>query len=433
MHSGTNSRDIFLDIIDGYRDLGHNIVIFPLGPYWTHLEKASSEKEKSALTFFYAGMLAESVKENGINLCISMWGNGAAPFYMGSAGQDFYEYLGVPLLMHWLDAPQWAMNGSVVDSPTAMYNSPYKYHYTNNEAAAIEMDGIMGFKNIIVSPNAANPKRFRSYPEVKKEYDIMFSLGMEARFEPTDAMLEELDKDEPDSLKIRRSMLDSVKQSLLPVVEPLFEEKTEEFVTKLLDSQLSDRHKPILQRISEMSTQNESLLPAILKLLKNPRAFVDISSALRAMENWGRQFIFVWLSKYYKMAYFGQTDLSAWPVQNWTGLGFVDYDEQSKAYNSAYFGLNVMRWQDDHGLNLKPFEITLSGTALLQEYRVGIDEAFNDNEAVIFQTPAECRNKVDRLLSQPESLQAIAENGYKRSLSEHCWKHRAAKVMEVFE
>lgn len=261
----------------------------------------------------------------------------------------------------------------------------------------------------------------------------MFSLGMEARFEPTEAMLEELRKDEPDTLEIRRSMLDSVKKRLLPLAEPLLNDRTEDFVDKLLESQLANRHKPVLQRISEISSRDESLLPHCLKLLKEPQTYIDISLKLRSMENWERQFIFVWLSKYYKTAYFGQTDLSAWPSQNWTGLGFVDYDEQSKAYNSACFGLNVMRWQDDHGLNLKPFEITLSGTALLQEYRVGIENAFNDSEAVVFKTPTECRDKLDSLLSCPEKIQEIAEKGRQRSLSEHCWKHRAAKVMEVFQ
>ena len=107
------------------------------------------------------------------------------------------------------------------------------------------------------------------------------------------------------------------------------------------------------------------------------------------------------------------------------------YQDQAEAYSRGRFGLNVMRWQDDAGLNLKPFEITLSGACLLQAYRAGIEDHFDDSEMVLFRTPQEARAKVADLLADPPRLEQTAAAGRAQSLAKHCWKHRAAEVTRV--
>lgn len=103
----------------------------------------------------------------------------------------------------------------------------------------------------------------------------------------------------------------------------------------------------------------------------------------------------------------------------------------STVYSRSMFGLNAMRWQDDEGLNLKPFEITLSGACLLQSYRGGIEELFAEDECVVFRSLPECRSKVTRLLEAPDALRIMTEKGRDRSLKDHCWKNRAEAVLQI--
>jgi hypothetical protein len=167
-----------------------------------------------------------------------------------------------------------------------------------------------------------------------------------------------------------------------------------------------------------------------LQLLRSPQAFVDCAMTLRRIENWERAFLFAYLSRFFRCALFGGEGLAGWPGR-WESLGRIGYADQAKAYSRSWFGLNVMRWQDEHGLNLKPFEITLSGAGLLQSYRVGLDQHFDDSEMVVFRTPGECRRKVAALLQDPDRLQDIAAAGHARSLRQHCWKHRADAVIRA--
>ena len=61
------------------------------------------------------------------------------------------------------------------------------------------------------------------------------------------------------------------------------------------------------------------------------------------------------------------------------------------------------------------FEIPATKTLMLSEYTEDLDKMFPSDEcAVYFKTPVEMVEKSRYLLSQPEEIKRIAENGYQR-------------------
>ena len=431
MHPGTNSRDIFLDMIEGYRQAGHEAILLELGPTWQARESAEDLETNQRHAVVFAETLQAFVAFNRIDACVSMWGNGveAAPLY---EGKSFFEHIRRPILMHWLDAPQWA-DSPVLETPAAVYNGPFSFHIINNEATASEMAGVLGFENIFTVGNAASPSSFRPRPVDKKDFDIVFAIGSD-NTQPTDRMLAELERDEPNVAAIRTEQVEVVRPRLREILSDTWKSpgSVDVFLDRVLAVRMDRRDAPVLEQVSEIARTERDLAPGILGLLEDRNRYVKFSMTLRTMENWERAFTFVYLARHFRCATFGLSrPFTAWPGR-WEHLGELPYTEQSAAYSRSWFGLNVMRWQDDVGLNLKPFEITLSGAALLQGYRSGIEKYFDASQAVVFRTPQEARARVSRLLADSDEVRRIAVAGRTRSLAQHTWKHRIEALTKLF-
>jgi hypothetical protein len=293
------------------------------------------------------------------------------------------------------------------------------------------MENVLGFSNIIVASNAASPISFQPQPAEHKDFDIVFCEGAD-RSKPTSLMLQELAKDEPDVQKIRREQAEGIKSRLCEIAGEVWgaDHGAERFVDLLLQARLNCRDEAVLHQITSIAIIDPDLAPPILRLLQDHPRFVALSGALRTIDQWFRPFTFAYLARYFRCGTFGLIK----PFENWPGqweyLGSLPYRDQSKAYGRGWFGLNVMRAQDDAGLNLKPFEITLSGTCLLQHHRLGTEDRFDDSECVVFRSPLDCRRKMETLLQDIDRIEQIAAAGRERSLRERCWKHRAAQVTE---
>ena len=428
-HPGTNSRDIFFDIIEGYEQAGHEVFVFELAPLWTWTERDNPEEIKDACVRVVTDTVICFAADNRIDLCVCMWANGVLMFDDGS-GRSAFEQAGLPILMHWLDAPHWAHGGTVLDYPAALFNGPRSFHVINNPGTAKELEGVLGFSNVLAVANAASPTVFRPEPTPSKDFDIVFAVGAD-QTKPTEIMLSELAKDEPDMQAIRAVVAAGLRPRLLDIAGPPWQARAdaEHFVDAMIAARLACRDEPVLEQIGRLVQGRRELATGALKLLQDAPRYVQFSMALRGMDDWERAFVFAYLSRYFRCACFGlQRPFTHWPG-NWEYLGSLPYREQCRAYGRGRFGLNVMRWQDDVGLNLKPFEVTLSGACLLQSYRVGIESLFGEGEAVVFRSPQECRRKVADLLAIPGRIEQIAAAGRARSLAEHCWKHRAAEVV----
>src|SRR5262249_21180804 len=127
----------------------------------------------------------------------------------------FFDAINSPLLSFWLDAPERAHGGSLVQHfRSPVFNSKNHYHLINNEATGEEMLKIFGFSNVLPIPYGVNPRIFRPV-EAKKEFDISFSAGGgEAWTQPTAVMLEEVQKDVPDIRRVREDLAESVRLKL---------------------------------------------------------------------------------------------------------------------------------------------------------------------------------------------------------------------------
>ncbi len=243
-------------------------------------------------------------------------------------------------------------------------------------------------------------------------------------------MLDELEKDAPNFDIIRKKEGERIKNELINTINDIFSKKSEEFVDKIIDFQLKNRHTPLLHKIESTKNIIDNIDDNIKILLDTPTCYLEFSSLLREIEKWERKFSFTWLTRYFKTATFGGCDFSDWPAKEYADYGFINYHQQSDVYSRGHFGLNIMRWQDDCGMNLKPFEITLSGVCLLQAERPCIRHFFNKSEIVTYNTLTECKTKTEQLLKNQDKMKKMAVDGRKTSLKKNCWEHRAAEVIK---
>ena len=145
-----------------------------------------------------------------------------------------------------------------------------------------------------------------------------------------------------------------------------------------------------------------ALAVAVDALIKDLAVYVKVTDTIRQIETWERPFMVAYLSRHVNCLRLGQQSYNAWGIEG-DASGFVEYERQSEVYAKGRFALNVMRWQDDIGVNSKVFEITACGAACLQAYRGGIDELFEDGkEILVFKTPGEARQQLAEALSTPQ-------------------------------
>lgn len=82
--------------------------------------------------------------------------------------------------------------------------------------------------------------------------------------------------------------------------------------------------------------------------------------------------------------------------------------------------------------NMRLYEATGVGSCLLTDWRKNIGELFEpDEEIVTYKTAAECIEKVNYLLAHEEERSMIAKMGQKRTLRDHNFDNRAARLHEL--
>jgi spore maturation protein CgeB len=303
-------------------------------------------------------------------------------------------------------------------------------HFINSRATAREMTDVLGFNNVIPRSYGVNQNIFRPYAETKT-YDIAFGSGP-GDPPPTPLALRELQSDDPDMAAIRAEAAAAIRPALIDIArsQPGQSAAYEALFLALLKSQVEGRDEPMLLRLARVGADPSLALGAEM-LRRDPRLFVKVTMAIRGVEQYERAFTITYLSHRFNCAVFGSGDYSAWGCRA-QRIGEVAYEDQAKIYSRARIGLNVGRWQDDAGLNLKCFEITASGPACLCARRGEFDEAFVDGaEAVSFTSPADAAAKARALLDNPTRLASTAEAGRARTLRDHTWDRWAADMLSA--
>lgn len=431
---GTNSRCTLIDLMRGFENAGHRVIPLELGPVWDVFNRAGQNQAMRAfLVGQFTGMVRKMMADKSVDLSVAMWANALLTLSAaGAAGDDqprarsLFDLIGQKHLCYWLDAPHWAHEGQIVESADGplgdLLRSPNIHHAINNSATAEEMRSVFGMKNVIQQPYGIDETVFRPH-DVDKEFDIVMALGP-GDGPPTRLMLEMLDTDEPDIATVRHEQAELVRRRVMTLADRFGTEAdgARRLLEALVHSQLTDRHRPMLGRLRGL-LREPACRVAVGVMLSDPRLFVDVTMQVRAMESWERAFTLTYLSRRYRCAVFGGgiSGLDGWNADV-VRLGPLSWPDQAAAYSRARLGLNVMRWQDDAGLNVKPYEITASGAACLCAQRAGIEDVFEPGrEVAVFEGPAQAARLAGQLLADPYRLDEMARAGRARTLRDHTW------------
>lgn len=435
LQPGANSRSIFRDMIRGCALAGVETIIWELKPIWELYQRADQRAgdARAGMMNEVASIVATLIKANAVDLTIGMWANAA--FSVANARRDgkpisFFDAIDTPHLAFWLDGPGWAHNSELIDQlPSPMLDGQHMHHLINNAAMADEMRRVLGMSNVLDLPYGVNEAVFRPVEGIERAFDVVCALGPGDE-PPTELMLREVARDEPDLQAIRAEQAERIAPKLARLARRSPEaDAMGRLFERLVASQLADRDRPVLARLDELCAADPSLAGAHAALLGDAGLFLRASALVRRIEHFERALTVTYLARRLGCAIFGGATLDGWDCPA-TDLGQLAYEDQASAYARGRMGLNVMRWQDDIGVNIKPIEIAACGSVGLMRSRVGLDRVLvPGEEIVVFESPAEALDKAQRLAGQADRLESIRAAGRARVLAEHTWTTRAGELL----
>jgi glycosyltransferase involved in cell wall biosynthesis len=430
LHPGTNSRNILRDAARGVERAGHRVVVCDLTGFWAACERDPARKPR--LMSEETARLGAFIKTNAIDASLAMWANGLLSLMnVGTpeGPRSFFDHIGCPHILFWLDAPHWAHGGEFVPHcRTSLVRGPMLRHIINNRGTAEEMTRVLGFAGVHAVPYGVCEETFAPARGTPEEFDLVFAAGP-GDPPPTPAALEELRSAEPDLDRVRREAADAALLGVADAAAPAGPDApaVEAVLRELVRMQLANRDEPMLARLDRLREGGMSL--GVKRLGGNPAAFVRGTMLVRSVERFERAFTLAYLARRFRVGIIGEGDFGAWEAPL-TRLGHVPHEAQAAAYARGRLGLNVMRWQDDAGLNLKCFEITASGVACLTTRRSGLSDLFDDGSEVLsFSNPAEAAARARELLESPGRRMNLAAAGRARTLRDHTWARWASDVL----
>lgn len=120
------------------------------------------------------------------------------------------------------------------------------------------------------------------------------------------------------------------------------------------------------------------------------------------------------------------------PITNIFG---ITNEEMFLTHSKSKIGINLSRNDNDlykkTQMKQRIFEVTAGNSLLLTEYHSGIEQFYEiDKEIITFKTIDEFNKKASYLLKKPKIIEQIANNGFKRFITEHDSKIRLATVLD---
>lgn len=424
LQPGKNSRSIFQGLIRGFADAGHHAMVLELAPFWNAYTREPARRE--ALMGEATRALADLIRRERAEATVAMWGNGISTFAGGMASgrpSTVFDVLGVPHLLYWLDAPHWAAGGSAASlfgHPAIA--GPMLLHAVNNQGIADEMTGVLGFGRTVPIAYGVDTREFRPGP-IRAEaapFDLVVSCGP-GDPPPTAIELRELENEVPDMPAIRAERARLASESLRSLAATDADARV---LSLLLESQLTSPHTPMLARAREIARAEPRAAQAMSALLGDAGRWVKTTAAIRSVDQSARAFTISWLSRRCRMAVFGALS-EAWPIVA-TRAGEVAFEQMTEWYGRGLAGLNVMRWQDDVGVNLKPLEIGASGRVCLCARRAGIEALLDPaREVITFDTPDGALRELRALRDSPSRAAELGGAARARIERDHTWAARA--------
>jgi len=435
---GTNSRDIFLDALRGFEAAGHRVTRLDLQSIWQATARLDHDQPRQQeLKGDLTQLLIDLVRANRFDMAIGMWANVASTFVNPAQGgrvRTVFELLGVPLVWWWLDAPHWAHGGGFVPYLRSdIVKGTRNHHVINNLATAREMRECFGMSRVHVIRYGVDAESFARRDDVNPDHDVVMCLGP-GDPEPTEALLRRLDSREVDGEAIRRDLA----AELQAQVEHGFEGdvNVKRLIVELLRTQVARRHESMLQRAEEVASGDARLRQGLDLLIQNPAVYIRVTDLVRSVERFERGLHAAMLARRFRFAAFGpgvKEWAARWRVADRvTDLGVVEKLDQGAAYRRGRVAVNVMRWQDDVGINIKPLEMTAAGVACVCARRGGLSESFAiGSEVVDADSPQDMVVQVGELLGDDTRRGALARAGRQRTLTGHTWKTRSQEWVQA--
>ena len=109
----------------------------------------------------------------------------------------------------------------------------------------------------------------------------------------------------------------------------------------------------------------------------------------------------------------------------------IGIEAVAEAYNRSAFVLNVKHEHNVvNGLNMRSFEAPACGACLVQDYVKDVDRNFDpEEEIVVYASLEELDEKLAALRKDQRRYDKIRQNGYRRVMAEHTYRHRIAAIL----
>lgn len=114
--------------------------------------------------------------------------------------------------------------------------------------------------------------------------------------------------------------------------------------------------------------------------------------------------------------------------------GIDNFTETTKLYNASKININSTIPEGLTSINTRLFDVMASEGFILTDYKEDLNTLFNIKEEVIsYKSIGQIPKMCDLFLKCPEERKLIAQNGRRRVLREHTFKHRAAVIIEIMK
>jgi len=106
-------------------------------------------------------------------------------------------------------------------------------------------------------------------------------------------------------------------------------------------------------------------------------------------------------------------------------------EDYLRHFRETAVNINLVNGNAETGLNMRHFEITAAGGFMLCYQQPELDDWFQvGKECAVFASEEELLAKIDYFLKNPKERMAIASAGQRRTLSQHLYSHRLARVLQ---
>ncbi len=420
---GRMSRFWLEGIERGATQLGIETRVLELGEIW---QKTGVSQQ--ALT----ERIADLVKQEGIVAAIGYTQNGCLdlPLIRDEAGnaRSLFDRLGVPHLMFWSDHPHWANERMALRTENQPFlRSPNNHHFLKSPAAADEIRDLLGWANVHDLPVAEDVERLRPKTGVSPDFDVVAIVGSPPLL--ADDLEPMLSQDEPDVDAIHSV----VAQRVATMLEAVWTQDAPEMIRPKLETLGEDwiearRREPLRASYRHFIALSTEHPDAAEWLREHCETYFRALEAMWEFGRWQRTFVIRYLARFFHVGVFGN---------DWSSVGlggdgqWVNYPDQPDVYARGKVALSISQCGDEEGMAHKPFEITACGAPCLHINRLAVADQFEPGvEIELFDTPAQAREKVTRLLADDDYRSSLAHAGRRRTQRDHAWSTRVAQMLE---